>query len=71
MEDLKFGNWSYSASCSTDHPDIWMIEMKNNEKKWCGRYDLNKHLFLDVLPCECTGSEYIMDSLVYSISIAI
>lgn len=71
MEDIDFGNWSYSASCSTDIEDIWMIEMKNGDKRWYARYDLKKHYFIDAMPSECTGSNLIQEPLVYFMSMAI
>lgn len=71
MEDLKFGKWSFLASCETDDKNIRMIELHNGEKRWYARYNMDKHVFLDALPQDCAGSDHLADSFVYTLSIAI
>ena len=71
MNEFEFGKWSYSASCSTDDMDIWMIELKNGEKRWYTRFNNKKYIFLDALPDGCTDKGLLTEPVVYTLSMSI
>jgi hypothetical protein len=72
MDYLKFGKWSYSTSCATNQEDIWLIEMKNGDRRWYSRFDMKKLIILDAMPVDCLPMNEVMDgSAIYGYTISI